>query len=157
VESLHQKRQNEINRGTPFGCDFSIETDDWDSLYKVICNMTEAQHYRHCTISAVHKISIALQMHGDAEWNYKFRPQHIIHDELCMVLQKHAFRLTSTGEAIEIPLSTFDSRSSAHVMVHEIAFGKKPIVEKWYCWIHSTFQLPIASALAVALANIVLA
>jgi hypothetical protein len=64
-------------------------------------------------------------MRGPPGWKYKYRPQHIIYDELCMVIQKRAFRLTEE-EAIEIPLSM--CRRSAvtpftYVIVREIAFG----------------------------------
>ena len=67
---------------------------------------------------------IALQLRGDNDdWHYKFRPQHIIHDELCMVLQHRAFCLNDSG-AVEIPLSSCHPHMNVnHVVVHELAFG----------------------------------
>lgn len=96
----------------------------WEDLYRLICNTTGTEKRRRCTISAMHKIDIALQMQGDADWHYKFRPQHIIHDELCMVLQEKAFSLIQAGEATELPLDAYNPRSPTQVLVREIAFGK---------------------------------
>lgn len=61
-------------------------------------------------------------MRGDDDWQYKFRPQHIIYEELCMILQTRAFRITDYG-VVDLPLSMFKSSVSDHVLVREIAFG----------------------------------
>jgi hypothetical protein len=99
-------------------------------------------------IHPIYKLQIALKLRGtDPDWQYKYRPQHVVHDELCMILQKRAFRVTSNdhgdgnskndsskasltassataiSSVAEIPLSTYNSRSSNHILVHEIAFG----------------------------------
>jgi hypothetical protein len=122
---LHQKRLYALQYKNPFGSyRFNLDFDDWENLYKLVCNTNPAARRRRSTISAIHKIAIALQMQGSHDWQYKFRPQHVIHDELCMVLQKRAFRLTNAGEAIEIPLNSYHPRSSTQVVVREIAFGK---------------------------------
>lgn len=47
------------------------------------------------TVHPIYKLQIALKLRGEANWQYKYRPQHVVHDELCMVLQKRAFRITS--------------------------------------------------------------
>lgn len=61
-------------------------------------------------------------MRGGSNFQFKFRPQHIVYDELCMVLQKRAFRLTN-DEAVEIPFNMYNIRSTKDVLVREIAFG----------------------------------
>lgn len=125
VEALHQKRLAAIHYNNPFGDLFHIDVDVWEDLYKLVCNIptTTRNNRRRTNLAEHHKVDIALQMRGSAEWHYKFRPQHIIYDELCMVLQKRAFRLTENG-AIEIPLNVYNSkRFSNQVVVREIAFG----------------------------------
>ncbi len=122
VEALHQKRLHVIHYNNPFGDLFHMDVDNWEDLYKLICNVSTGTSRRR-RIAEHHKVDIALQMRGSSEWHYKFRPQHIIYDELCMVLQKRAFRLTERG-AIEIPLNVYHSkRFSNQVVVREIAFG----------------------------------
>jgi hypothetical protein len=99
-------------------------------------------------IHPIYKLQIALKMRGtDPDWQYKYRPQHVVHDELCMILQKRAFRVTSNehgdgsskndsnkapltasnataiSSVTEIPLSSYNSRSANQILVHEIAFG----------------------------------
>jgi len=94
-------------------------------LYKLICNLNFAKHHnsQYRKIDMVSKIQIALQLRGTADWQFKFRPQHIIHDELCMILQHRAFCLTEAG-AIEIPLHACNPHlNDSHVTVHELAFG----------------------------------
>ena len=67
---------------------------------------------------------IALKMIGSSDRSYyKYRPQHVIHDELCMVLQDRAFQLTDRLDVVEIPISSFNPASPSHVRVTEIAFG----------------------------------
>ena len=48
-------------------------------------------------VHPIYKLQIALKLRGEADWHYKYRPQHVVHDELCMVLQKRAFRVTSNA------------------------------------------------------------
>jgi hypothetical protein len=62
-------------------------------------------------------------MRGQPEWMYKYRPQHIVFDTLCMVLQKRAFRLEKSGEAKSIAFNQYNPNNSQHVLVREIAFG----------------------------------
>jgi hypothetical protein len=121
VESSHQKRLFAVLHDNPFGSNFSIENQDPQDLYRLVANVTEDGRRRH--LLDMHKVSIALQMQGTGDWSYKFRPQHVIHGELCMQLQKRAFRLTNTGQAYDIPVNSFDPRSPANVLVREIAFG----------------------------------
>ena len=54
---------------------------------------------------------------------YKFRPQHVIYDTLCMVLQKRAFLLDNADDPTPIPLASYNPKNAAHVLVREIAFG----------------------------------
>ena len=124
VEALHQKRLYTIQYNNPFGDLFHTDLDVWEDLYKLVCNIpTTSRSRRRTSLAEHHKLDIAIQMRGPAEWHYKFRPQHIIYDELCMVLQKRAFRLTENG-AIEIPLNAYNSkRFNNQVVVREIAFG----------------------------------
>ena len=124
VDGLHQKRLNTILHGNPFGEQFSLEFDDWGDLYKLVCNTTSSNKRRRNTLSEGHKLSMALQMRGGSGWTFKFRPQHIISDILCMVLQKRAFRLEKqSGTATSIPLATYNANNSKHVLVRELAFG----------------------------------
>jgi hypothetical protein len=68
-------------------------------------------------------LQIALAMLGSSDWTYKYRPQHAIHDELCMVLQDRAFGLTNHYEVFEIPIEQYNPRSPSCVRVTEIALG----------------------------------
>lgn len=123
VEALHQKRLHAIHYNNPFGDLFHVDVDDWEDIYKLLCNIPTGNRRRKSNLAEHHKVDIALQMRGSAEWHYKFRPQHFIYDELCMVLQKRAFRLTEK-RAIEIPLNVYHTkRYSNQVVVREIAFG----------------------------------
>jgi hypothetical protein len=128
VEALHQKRINEVFFGTPFCHCFSLERDSWSDLYKVICNIDYSKDgwidkRRQRGLDPIYKLQIASQLRGTSEWQYKYRPQHVIHDEICMVIQKRAFHVTASMNAIEIPISSYKSNSSDHVLVREIAFG----------------------------------
>mmetsp|Transcript_44734 Transcript_44734/g.107964 ORF Transcript_44734/g.107964 Transcript_44734/m.107964 type:complete len:125 (-) Transcript_44734:2765-3139(-) len=117
VDGLHQKRSHVIQHGNPFGAQFSIELDEFADLYKLISNTTSSNKRRRNNLSEIHKLSIALQMRGEAGWMYKYRPQHVIHNTLCMVLQKRAFRLEKSGKAIPIPLSKYKSETARQVLV----------------------------------------
>ena len=124
MEGLYQKRHYSIISGNPFGEHFSIEFDDWNDLYKLVTNTSSAQKRRKNTISDVHKLSIALKMRGSHEWMYKYRPQHVIFQETCMVLQQRAFFLENeTGNAVPISMKCYEAGNTNHIMVHELAFG----------------------------------
>jgi hypothetical protein len=123
VDGLHQKRLNTILHANPFGEQFSLDLDDWRDLYKLVCNTTSSNKRRRNALSEVHKLSIALQMRGGSGWMYKFRPQHVVSDTLCMVLQKRAFRLEKSGTATCIPLVGYKPNNPKHVLVRQIAFG----------------------------------
>lgn len=112
-----------INYGNPFGDQFSLELDDWPDLYKTICNVTSNTRRRRSSLSETHKLSIALQMRGEHPKMYKFRPQHKISDNVCMVLQKRAFRLDKSGHAVPLSFDEFHPKDSQHVLVRELAFG----------------------------------
>jgi hypothetical protein len=117
VDGLHQKRMHAILYGNPFGDQFSLELDDWADLYKLVCNTTITNKRRRNTLSEIHKLSVALQMRGDSGWMYKYRPQHVIYNTLCMVLSKRAFRLEKSGMAVPIPFNKYKHSNSTHVLV----------------------------------------
>jgi hypothetical protein len=144
VDCLHQKRLHSLLYRNPFGSQFCLSGNNdkssaWSDLYRLICRIDYSQNKdegeqgwitdkrRRGGLGPISKLQIALKLHGDADWQYKFRPQHIIHDELCMVLQKRAFLVgnnNNMGEAArEIVLSTYNPRHASHVLVREIAFG----------------------------------
>ncbi|GKY95258.1 hypothetical protein MPSEU_000488100 [Mayamaea pseudoterrestris] len=131
VDALHQKRSNEINFDTPFGHKFDLKNDSFADLYKTICNIKftkvlpkGGRHVKQQVINPVFKLQIALWMMGSSDRSYyKYRPQHAIHDELCMVLQDRAFALTDELNVVEIPLESFNPASINQVRVTEIAFG----------------------------------
>jgi hypothetical protein len=140
VDCLHQKRLHSLLYQNPFGSQFCLSTDSdsssaWSDLYRLICRIDYSQNKdeageqgwidkrRKGGLGPISKLQIALKLHGDADWQYKYRPQHIIHDELCMVLQKRAFLVGNNNNAREIALSTYNARHASHVLVREIAFG----------------------------------
>lgn len=124
VEGLHQKRLHTIMYGNPFGEQFSVAHDDWTDLYKLVTNTTSSNRRRRNTLSEIQKLSIALQMRGGNQWMYKYRPQHVIFQDLCMILEKCAFSFEDdAGEAVPISISKYRSGNPNHVMVREIAFG----------------------------------
>ncbi len=90
------------------------------------------------SLHPIYKLQIALLMRnggGDGnnttnacqghDWYYKFRPQHVIHDEVCMVLQTRAFRLidNTNMDIQEISLELYRPHVQDLVLVREIAFG----------------------------------
>ena len=104
--------------------------DNWSDLYKLVCNINYVKNgwvdkkRQRVAVNPIVKLQIALVMRGDAEWQYKYRPQHIIHDELCMVLQKRAFYVSENDlQVTEISVNTYNPRNSSHVIVREIVFG----------------------------------
>lgn len=80
---------------------------------------------------------------SDPDWCYKFRPQHLIYDEMCMVLQHRAFRIEPAGVGgngddtdaydvvVEVPLPEASAGQprgrhpdrTGIVEVRELAFG----------------------------------
>jgi hypothetical protein len=125
VDALHQKRLYSCLHNNPFGALFNPGESSFENLYDLVCNITPQTSYKKPRKGAIedhHKISIALRMRGGSNFQFKFRPQHIVFDELCMILQKRAFRLTNE-EAVEIPFSMYNSHSAKDILVREIAFG----------------------------------
>ena len=139
VDALYQKTQHEIHCGTPFGEQFLPEVDSWNELYKRVSNIYYKDNNvpknnkswidntrRTPSLPAILKLQIAAEMRCDAGFFYKYRPQHIIHGELCMVLQKRAFRIAGkkTNQTLS-PIShrQYNPRSHTDIMVHELAFG----------------------------------
>lgn len=175
VDALHQKRLHTVLYDNPFGDQFTLvapppsssspaaAVGTWDDLYGLVCgDATDPDGWiasgssnkrgsgsRH-SIHPIYKLQIALKLRDtDADWQYKYRPQHVVHDELCMVLQKRAFRVVSndgashnsnsggasplrqtassvanaTSSVTEISLSAHNPRMASHILVHEIAFG----------------------------------
>ena len=152
---------------SPSGHNSSTGKGTWDDLNRLVCGgnigseggipasknhrdgWIAGSNKRGCRqIHPIYKIQIALKLRGaDPDWQYKYRPQHVVHDELCMILQKRAFRVTSNDHSegnskndsskaslaasnataissvTEIPLSTYSARSPNQILVHEIAFG----------------------------------
>ena len=178
VDGLYQKNQNHILHGTPFGDLFSLEHDSWPDLYRIVCNLDgvatssalptlagaaassssawtveNSAGRRRTNIHPLCKLKIALLMRGNnPDWQYKYRPKHVIHDELCMVLQKRAFCIKTTVitteestvtsvpfsqaaaaassqcyslgyDVTEIPMESYKKEKHNHVLVHELAFG----------------------------------
>jgi hypothetical protein len=107
---------------------FTFGETSFDKIYDMICNCSPANNigksikHRTVLLKDFHMVSIALQMRGESTFHFKFRPQHVVHDELCMILQKRAFRLIDE-EAVEIKLEKYNPHSVDNVMVREIAFG----------------------------------
>ena len=125
VDALHQKRLYSLLHNNPFGALFNPSENAFEDLYNQVCNNTPQACNRKLRKGAVedhHKISMALRMRGGSNFQFKFRPQHIVFDELCMILQKRVFRLTN-DEAVEIPFSMYNAHSAKDILVREIAFG----------------------------------
>lgn len=140
VEAFYQKLQHEIHCGTPFGEQFLPEVDTWNELYKRVGNIyytnkeskgqTNKKAWmdstrRNSSLPAIVKLQIASEMRGDADFSYKYRPQHIIHGELCMILQKRAFRIAKKAGQTVTPISLrqYNPHSHTDAMVLELAFG----------------------------------
>ena len=127
VDALHQKRLYSLLYNNPFGALFVPGATSFDDLYDAVCNTNsqsgqKKQKKGTAILDEHQRVSIALQMRGGSNFQFKFRPQHIVYDELCMVLQKRVFRLTNE-EAVEIPFNMYNVRSTKDVLVREIAFG----------------------------------
>ena len=124
VDGLHQKRLSTILYDNPFGENHSLDLDDYSHLYDLICNTSfNGKRRRSSGISEAHKIAIALKMRERHTWTFKYRPQHVIYGEPCMVLEKRAFLLEKSGLVTAIPISHFSPTNKQHAMVREIAFG----------------------------------
>ena len=152
---------------SPSGQNATTGIGTWDDLSRLVCGgsngsergLSTGKNHRDgwivgCNkrggrqIHPIYKLQIALKLRGtDPDWQYKYRPQHVVHDELCMILQKRAYRVTGNdhvdgssknhssktsltackataiSSVLEIPLSTYNSRSPNQILVHEIAFG----------------------------------
>lgn len=132
VDGLHQRRLSAITHDNPFGEQFSMEMDEFIDLYKLISNTATPNHgsshnsnkrRRNHQLSEIQKVAIALEMWGGHDWMYKYRPQHVIYNELCMVLQKRAFSLETLGQVMPIPIENYRPNNTQHVLVRELAFG----------------------------------
>jgi hypothetical protein len=124
VDALHQKRLSTILNDNPFGGHHSLDLDEFSDLYELICNTSSSiKRRRSSGISEAHKIAIALKMRERHTWTYKYRPQHVIYGEPCMVIEKRAFQLDKSGRVHAIPISQFNAKNKQHAMVREIAFG----------------------------------
>ena len=162
VDGLHQKRQFAILNDHPFGSSIDLGTGGFEDVYDLVCGRSGAtpstetssssssSSYRrprnhtkrnkdHTLLLPEHfKLAIALAMRGPSTFQYKFRPQHIIFDELCMILQTRAFRIYgSADEVVEIDPSNSDDSANYYsplssdtsnrpyrdILVREIAFG----------------------------------
>jgi hypothetical protein len=144
VDGMHQKRLHATLYGNPFGDQFSFELDDWVDLYKIVCNVTSnIRRRRTSNLTEVQKLSIVLRMRGQSGWMYKYRPQHIIYNTLCMVVQKRAFRVDKSGNVLPLDLTSFKSNNPNHILVREIAFGpdSDPSVRPVSLW----FNIPESS------------
>lgn len=129
VEALNQKRQHHILTGHPFGHQFCIATENWSDYYKLVCNIDYIKNgwvdsrRPKKVVPPIVALQVAIHMRGSSpDWQYKYRPQHIIFDELCMVLQKRAFYVENLTVR-EIPISEYRSYHDEHLLVREIAFG----------------------------------
>jgi len=134
VDGLHQKRLGTILYDNPFGEHHSLEMDGFSHLYELVCNTSvtmvkrrRSSHHSNSTnnggISEAHKVAMALKMRERHTWTYKYRPQHVIYGEPCMVLEKRAFQLDKSGQVQSIPIGHFNPKNKQHAMVREIAFG----------------------------------
>lgn len=121
VDGLHQKRMHAIHHGSPFGDQFSLELDDFTDLYKLVCNISTTNKRRRNTLSEIHKLAIALQMRGESDWMYKYCPQHVINNTLCMVIQKRAFYINKSGQAYRISLKNYKANNPRHVLVQYVS------------------------------------
>lgn len=147
VESLHQKRLNAILYSNPFGDQFRLTSSTFNDLYDLVTGVDKVQQrsWQFSTaqrkrVHPIYKLQIALKIREeDSNWYFKFRPQHTVYDEHCMILQKRAFRVntndrtancrlayssaTEVSSADEIDVHLFNPRNPGHILVHELAFG----------------------------------
>jgi hypothetical protein len=106
-----------------------LESDSFLDLYNSVCNIESAkrgwvdQRNKRATLHPIYKLQIALKLSEGADRVYKYRPHHIIYDELCMVLEDRTFRLTTDMKAVEIPVEQYNPYGQDNVRVRAIAFG----------------------------------
>lgn len=183
MEAIHQKRLNTILYNNPFGIEALVPpqasstntrssiSHQWRLLYNLATDanlkpntegwMTDNKHLRRSLrlIDPIVKLQIAIRMREEttSDWLYKYRPQHFIYGEFCMVLTKPAFRIASRDgtkrkmrnhrtankvggdvEVVEIPLSAYNPDMLSHVVAREIAFGPDcdPSVRGVSLWFH---------------------
>lgn len=153
VEAQYQKRTFAALFGTPFGSHFSLENDSWSDLYKTVCNVDYRQGKnsglpgcRRKPVEMPIKLKIALLMRGDNNWHFIFRPQHLIHEEMCMILQRRVFRVGKECAVTELEAEAYNPRHQNHIVVHELAFGpdEDPSVRTVALW----FNLDESSVIA---------
>lgn len=135
VEAFYNKTEHEIHRGTPFGEQFLLSTDSFNDLYKRVGNIVRSKkdatswvvgnRRRPPSLSVMIKLQAATIMRGDSDFSFKYRPQHIIHGEQCMVLQKRAFQVPGEANAslAEISHREYSQSNKSHLMIWELAFG----------------------------------
>jgi hypothetical protein len=146
------KRNNKMSTAGRLGSNQDVSNNIDASLVNIGSGWIDKRSCtRHGTIDMIYKLQIALLMRGDGlDWSYKYRPQHVIHEELCMVLQKRAFVLLPENRSgtedkngnrsqsnrnrmsiiesdqmnvVEIPLGEYRKSNRNHILVREIAFG----------------------------------
>lgn len=132
VDGLHQKRLHTILYDSPLGDQLGLDSKFGD-LYNLVtgqkCTTSDQKvsgpNSRKGRVSFMQKLSIALFLRGtESDWQYKYRPQHVIHGELCMVLQKRAFVKNAADQPLqELSLKKYSAKQKNHILVHEIAFG----------------------------------
>jgi len=149
VEALHQKRLAEITVGhdTP---DLDLHRDDWNDWYRQVCNLQYTSSPSRRSLTPNIKLQIALLLRDNADWSYKFRPQHVVCNEQCMLLTEAAFFVTSHGHVQPLPLHSYRSSQPRHVHVRELAFG--PDVDPSVRGVSLYFNLPL-SAITVCTAQ----
>lgn len=182
MESLHQKRLNTILYSNPFGIEELSPIDEigknrgeflkkqWNFLYNLVTDSDSKYNsegwmldtkQRRCGkhVHPIIKLEVAIKMReaSGCDWHYKYRPEHFIFNEFCMVLSKKAFRIINNEqskkktrnqrnvtksnkdmEVLEIPISSYNPNYTNHLIAREIAFGPDcdPAVKGVSLWFH---------------------